>query len=169
MVWILFSPLGLALPSMLKSVPENFYHMPPLTPLPRKEAHRPWDDLCGRQSLAIHLKPDNWHALPLALSRLIGNNGEMVKRGLGTLNAWQVGLSHFVIKGHVKKKNNITVCQARWIESAPPISSTWLTNRLFFYYSTLPPMEYCQKCLANIMCSGKESSNDLSCNTAPER
>lgn len=103
MVWILFSPLGLAPPLMLKSVLENFHHMPLLAPLPRKNAHRPWDDLCGRQRLVIHLKPNNWHALPLALARLIGNNGEMAKQGLGTLNTHQVGLTYLVIKGHIKK------------------------------------------------------------------
>lgn len=65
----------------------------PVAPLPRKEARRPWDDLCGRQSLAIYLNPDSLHAFPFTLARLLGNTGEMAKQGLGTLNACQVGLT----------------------------------------------------------------------------
>lgn len=103
MVWILFSPSWLGTSFDVKVSPRELPPYAPTSPSSKEECTQVRDDLCGRQRLVIHLKPNNWHALPLALARLIGNNGEMAKQGLGTLNTHQVGLTYLVIKGHIKK------------------------------------------------------------------
>lgn len=65
-----------------------------VAPFLRKDTHRLWDDLCGRERLVVHLNPDSSHTLPLTLARLLGNTKEMEKqKGLGTSLCLLVGLA----------------------------------------------------------------------------